>query len=817
MREYMLMKEGPKGTRKEGSLLSDFSDRNKYNGAIPNGKYIQRVYCKFSGSVRSYQDNEMKMWLCNDMSVDSSYNVPRMMAKYHGHKLFEGFFSATNQLGQIRIQAFVQNEGHEQVRPLLKAFVETQEAYGHPLPTHAASDMPSRDKSLLTSEIEPLRVKQNEYDNNASADSTSELPSQYPTCKLPDGLIPTISKTSIDVNNFARSLHAILREQDAALILLGLDTECDTEISPFTGNVCSSGPPALLQIAYRDKGQMKVWLVQLSRLGKKLPEALLGILQDPRCTFCGNKVENDIADLEKRFLISLADTQIGKLNTMARDRGVVTDARVGMQRLGHLLLKQHIDKPNSVRISNQWSQNELPMEFVEYAAIDAIKSLELYEALEDLPDLTARLSKNEVVPGRKVDIFIGTGNPAVLPAAAVGSIKSTIEGTVWIVPERLKAKKSTMNVTANQVLVTVERAFAKNFKIPGLMTTQGGGNVLLHDVAAISTGETFEVILPIRNLCNHIQDRCKNSPSFMFGSAIKKPAPKPSETIDEAAPAAASINALPTKNPYAKRTAKSAKKVTNPYKQVAKPNSGATAKRKASGSRTTIDLTTAVDETLVPAVETNTDADFREAELEDIIDLTEDEMEWITLCLDSTESSLSMEDMARSMTSDKLDNPPSEINNCFQAVSGDVFHLMSRPKISARTPLRKTYKVALMEAWFVWDNITFDNIVEALKKEGPRSDDDIKKLYFFNTALFLACCARTAPPPSILYWRVRAVFAFFGSQVCPETGKPLFNDEAWKKANNVLKEILAGYGSWKELLSGEVGCKWKCDEEQAGV
>ena len=45
------------------------------------------------------------------------------------------------------------------------------------------------------------------------------------------------------------------------------------------------------------------------------------------------------------------------------------------------------------------------------------------------------------------------------------------------------------------------------------------------------------------------------------------------------------------------------------------------------------------------------------------------------------------------------------------------------------------------------------------------------------------------------YWRARKVFETFGPIVDSATGKPLFNAAAWKKADNVLAEILAGYAS----------------------
>jgi hypothetical protein len=50
------------------------------------------------------------------------------------------------------------------------------------------------------------------------------------------------------------------------------------------------------------------------------------------------------------------------------------------------------------------------------------------------------------------------------------------------------------------------------------------------------------------------------------------------------------------------------------------------------------------------------------------------------------------------------------------------------------------------------------------------SDKEVADHFFFNTSIFLGCCARGVPPPSILYWRVRAVFAFYGNRICKECG-----------------------------------------------
>jgi hypothetical protein len=56
-----------------------------------------------------------------------------MIGKYHGLKLFDGFLTAMNETGHIRIQALTHGEGHDQCHPLIKSFVQMQLSNGHPL------------------------------------------------------------------------------------------------------------------------------------------------------------------------------------------------------------------------------------------------------------------------------------------------------------------------------------------------------------------------------------------------------------------------------------------------------------------------------------------------------------------------------------------------------------------------------------------------------------------------------------------------------------------------------------------------------------
>eukprot|EP00804_Cyclotella_cryptica_P030502 CCRYP_008559-RA/>CCRYP_008559-RA protein AED:0.95 eAED:0.95 QI:0/0/0/0.33/1/1/3/0/557 len=85
--------------------------------------------------------------------------------------------------------------------------------------------------------------------------------------------------------------------------------------------------------------------------------------------------------------------------------------------------------------------------------------------------------------------------------------------------------------------------------------------------------------------------------------------------------------------------------------------------------------------------------------------------------------------------------------------------------------------------------------LEELMRLQGLSDSQIQAKKYYKARLFRDCVERKVPAPKILYWRVRAVFALFGNIIDSETKQPLFNKTAWKKANNLLAEILNGYYS----------------------
>jgi hypothetical protein len=142
-----------------------------------------------------------------------------------------------------------------------------------------------------------------------------------------------------------------------------------------------------------------------------------------------------------------------------------------------------------------------------------------------------------------------------------------------------------------------------------------------------------------------------------------------------------------------------------------------------------------------------------------------------------------------------LNEAPRTIEDHFSSVVGDSFHFMDRPKVPMHHDGKKGYFVALRQAWFQWDITKLAEVKATLRDERGMNDIEIEAMLYYDVDYFHDRVPRIVLPPSKLYWRVCVVYEMYGPITDAKTKVPLFNKAAWKKANNVLKEILAGNAS----------------------
>jgi hypothetical protein len=719
---------------KKGQMFSEFKDKDGYGAILPSGKYLAHVSKLYAQSIKEYLELEVKKRGAEFLRWDVSYKEAKKLCRYKGKPVFKGLVTATNEIGEIRIQFHIVTDGHEQMVHAIRSFHETIVAYGQPHTKLVFSDKPAEDFAFFCNGLPGVMAFQRELDSMQTNAVSVECAEPVARCALNPQDVPFL-RNSTDINIKMSALLDHLKDLPIARRVVALDCEWQY------GSKLQYPPKgrdkiALIQLAYEtDPGNINVLLIQCRHL-PTLPDALVRLFHEPSIVYVGSRVKGDIDKLGEDFGIAEISSSMTyrDLAKMAKDRGKVPDAKVGLQTLVMVLLRQSMGKEDNIR-SSQWASKQLTDEQKTYAALDAIKSLEVYNKLQSFPDLTERLASIEAKAGVLTDIVAPHGKVGSDGMGNVGALGLILEGETWDPPRNIKRMKQQKKPKR---VVKISKVFAPNLKIVGFQVQENGvtRQACLKDFA---TSKPFKVELPLTMLKRHDPDTMKlkeasNEPvlDVGVGSLDGQWLRRDDDNEEEAGP-------------------------ENTQRDHGDGNRNGVIEEKA----------------------------WFEIGLDERKEMTKDEIAELRYVLTIANECRDIGE------GHKLEDPPSSIVDAFRSVLGDSFHAMQRPITPVNHDANKGYYVAFQEAFFAWDPKKLAEVKGKLRKSGMKEEEIEAKMYY-DVDFFVECCFRRCLGSRLLYWRVRSVFAVWGTKIDGVTRKPLFNNRAWKKANNVLKEILKG-------------------------
>ena len=454
----------------------------------------------------------------------------------------------------------------------------------------------------------------------------------------------------------------------------------------------------------------------------------------------------------------------------------------GLELLAQLTLGKRLLKDPSVRLST-WSQPLLSPEQIKYAALDATVGTDVFFYLVLLSDFAARLPRAEVVSGKMVDIVPSHGNVSVMNTrAAVAKIAPVPANGKWINP-LAGAVPATCNLTASRCLVTIDKVLAQNFVVPWLKTSSK------EPVTLGDFGDTpFDILVPYSMLAPQL------AMGRVYGSAHPT-APPPTAPPQQPAGAPPPTAPLPTAPPP------TAPPPTAPPQQPADAPPPTAPSPTAPSPTAPPPIAPPPDEPLpADALETAREAlgegdcmpDLEEPHLE--IDAEAEPLNQQQVELVRAAAAAACDDSGAEPEGVQLKPAPECIRVKFSTTQGDAFHYMDRTKPPMHHDMKKPFFTAMRDAWFMFEPHELE-AVKAVQRAKGKTDAEIETDMYYNFNYWRERVRRVVPPPPIHYRRVRAVYATFGTLVDAKSGKPLFNDTAWKKANGVLEDILAGYAA----------------------
>ena len=230
---------------------------------------------------------------------------------------------------------------------------------------------------------------------------------------------------------------------------------------------------------------------KIGHFNGKLPLALQMFLANPQILKVGRNVTQDLKRLERENQGSNPASYTGgvELAKLAKDLGVISDARVGLADICAAVLGVRLDKSTPVRISSSWDSLNLSPQQVEYAASDALVALQIYHCLSQS---TVPKKLKETIPGTPVSIHQDDGQVIAYGILSLEPPTSTCRG---------------VNHTPTRARVTVQTIL-----VPGAILP-------LHNVSLSSCGPLpFDILIKRTNLLSHNKPKHPPPPSSVSPS-----------------------------------------------------------------------------------------------------------------------------------------------------------------------------------------------------------------------------------------------------------------------------------------------------------
>jgi hypothetical protein len=460
-----------------------------------------------------------------------------------------------------------------------------------------------------------------------------------------------------------------------------------------------------------------------------------------------------------------------------------------------VVLKERLDKPAGAHCSD-WAASALSCEQHTYAALDAIKSLEVYVALAPLPDLTLRLSVDAVRSGLEVEIGPGAGSMATLSARAARCIIE--QAAEWASPRG--CRPATMKSTQSRVLVRVTEVLAPGLIVPNVKGADGSS---MRAARLVWTSALFAhcpaqdaQTAPAR-ASSHAggcpRPRGRLRPACRL---LRRRRPTRSDRARRKRHARRSNRARRQRHlrrsdrarrqrharrqrsvcrrlvfcrlgckqcaraPRDARAARAAHPPAcwRPTRSESRPSPQAVIASHLRARRDSRALRVLLPRAARAAVApdelggSEEEEEDEEDELDDAERMQRDcEMFMQVLALVAAPITECNDESV------KLSRPPREaIVDVYSAVIGDAFHFMDRPRVPINHPFKKLNFFALTNAWFAWDPVIFEKVKASLRLNGLTDREISDKLY----ATFLlpqARAARRAAAERALLARARSV------------------------------------------------------------
>ncbi|KAJ7729455.1 hypothetical protein B0H16DRAFT_1775887 [Mycena metata] len=335
----------------EFTEFSAFDDPKGYSGFVPSSSWLRMMYDEYIEEHGAAMDQQAAMKDGRILAQDHSYKTTKQLMKINRESVFSATLTVTNDLGEVRILVFVATSSHSEFEDTLVKMEKNLTLYGLKQPEVIFTDNPHADKPFLQ-KIFPSLLQ-------------DVVPVEtYPHLKP----FPIPENFDIRVSNSAAAIEEPLTKitQDIDLnnetskLVVGLDAEWNVDRTRGS----TAQPTAIVQVAY------STWvnIFQIRHFNGNLPAALIAFLANPHILKAGRNVNGDLTRLAKESKAGPFSGAV-ELAKLAKELGVIKDARAGLAELCAEVLGLKLEKPPDLQTSGEWDYAKLSDRQKTYAAL----------------------------------------------------------------------------------------------------------------------------------------------------------------------------------------------------------------------------------------------------------------------------------------------------------------------------------------------------------------------------------------------------------------------------------------------------------------
>jgi hypothetical protein len=388
-------RSGDRGHFDQGQpeLFAAYYSSGEYHGIDLTTKVLKGYFFRFVGGHEGYLQNTFQSASDTGGSADLTFKTAnKVIAPKRAGKFFTASLTKNALKGKVEVSRFTYTQGNAEITPLVEAYREVRINAGQPLLLRHEGDE-GGDKVLWAKVFKELRETIKRY--------------EPPTI---DGLVRAkiksdeyfVIKSIREANDWA--LATVSRVADYPLedphsvIYVGFDTEWN--IHDGTSDITRTA-----QISFPGEIEKRVVVFDFTAMEvftpDEFPESLKKLLELRKIMLVGVKVSRDVDRLRNLGVGIKKSIDVGEL---AKHHDASVPQGYSMAALAARYLELGVDKSNQ---DSDWAQQPIPDKLVEYCALDARLSLQLFIAI--LPKAKAAIQENSpATPAELSDLAMGS-------------------------------------------------------------------------------------------------------------------------------------------------------------------------------------------------------------------------------------------------------------------------------------------------------------------------------------------------------------------------------------------------------------------------